>query len=41
MFTVISGTGKFVNATGSGTVAFTCNSSNGTYTDHWSGTITF
>ena len=39
-FTVTSGTGKFAQATGSGTVKFTCHN-NGTYTDHWSGTITF
>ena len=41
MFTVLSGTGKFANATGSGTVLFTCNGNNGTYTDQWAGTITF
>ena len=40
-FEVTGGAGKFSNATGSGTVVFTCNSSNGTYTDQWSGTITF
>lgn len=39
-FTVSGGTGRFVHATGSGTVTFTCNS-NGTYTDQWSGTVTF
>ena len=39
-FRVLGGTGRFANATGNGTVAFSCNS-NGTYTDHWSGTITF
>jgi hypothetical protein len=38
-FTVTGGTGKFVNAAGSGTVAFSC--SGNTYTDQWSGTITF
>jgi hypothetical protein len=38
-FTVLSGTGKFAGAMGSGTVAFSCG--NGTYTDQWSGTITF
>jgi len=39
-FTITGGTGRFANASGSGTVAFGCNS-NGTYTDKWSGTITF
>ena len=39
-FTVVSGTGRFTNATGSGTVAFTCHSDD-TYTDKWSGTINF
>ena len=39
-FVVSSGTGKFAHATGSGKVVFTCHS-NGTYTDQWSGTITF
>lgn len=40
MFTVSSGKGRFVNAAGSGTVAFTCHS-DGTFTDQWTGTITF
>lgn len=39
-FTVESGTGRFANAAGNGTVNFACRS-NGTYTDQWSGTITF
>jgi hypothetical protein len=39
-FVVKSGTGKFVNASGYGTVTFTCSGSN-TYTDQWSGTLTF
>lgn len=39
-FGVISGTGRFAHATGGGTIKFTCNS-DGTYTDHWSGTISF
>lgn len=39
-FSVSGGTGRFALATGSGTVMFTCNS-NGSYTDRWSGTITF
>jgi hypothetical protein len=39
-FNVVSGTGRFVNATGSGTVVFTCHS-DGTYTDTWAGAITF
>jgi hypothetical protein len=43
MFNVLSGTGRFANATGSGTVKFTCSNSNGngTYSDQWSGTISF
>ncbi len=40
-FTVVSGTGRFANATGSGTVKFACNNTSGKYTDQWSGTITF
>jgi len=41
-FTVASGTGRFINATGSGKVRFTCGSGiSRTYTDQWSGTITF
>ena len=40
-FTVMSGTGKFVHATGSGTVKLTCSFAKHTYTDEWSGTITF
>ena len=39
-FTVTGGTGRFANATGNGTIRFACQS-NGTYTDQWSGTITF
>ena len=39
-FTVTKGTGKFLLAQGSGTVALTCNE-DGTYTDSWSGTITY
>ena len=39
-FTVTSGTGRFANAAGSGTIKFSCHS-DGSYTDHWSGTITF
>lgn len=39
-FVVKSGTGKFVNASGYGTVTFTCSGSN-TYSDQWSGTLTF
>ena len=38
-FTISGGTGKFVNATGKGTIVFTCN--NGNYSDRWSGTIAF
>jgi len=37
---VVSGAGKFVHATGSGTVTFTCIGSS-QYTDAWSGTLTF
>jgi hypothetical protein len=41
-FGVISGTGKFARATGSGTVTFQCSGSgSGQYTDQWAGTITF
>ena len=40
MFTISGGTGRFANATGSGTVAFTCHS-DGSFTDAWSGTISF
>ena len=39
-FTVTKGTGKFRLAQGSGTVAFTCKG-DGSYTDAWSGTITY
>lgn len=39
-FVAVGGTGRFVNAYGNGIVKFTCNS-NGTYSDQWSGTITF
>ena len=39
-FAVTGGTGRFANATGSGKVVFTCHL-DGTYTDQWSGTITF
>jgi hypothetical protein len=39
---VVSGTGKFANATGSGTMTATCSGGNsGTYTDVWAGTINF
>jgi len=40
-FTVSSGTGRFANATGGGSVVFTCDFRANTYTDKWSGTITF
>jgi len=39
-WTVTGGTGRFANASGSGTVAFTCQT-NGSYTDQWTGTLTF
>jgi hypothetical protein len=39
-FSVTGGTGKFAHATGSGTVRFVCNN-NGTYTDHWTGTVMY
>ena len=39
-FVVKSGTGKFAGASGYGTVTFTCSGSK-TYTDQWSGTLTF
>jgi len=38
-FAVLSGTGRFARAAGSGTVVFAC--SNGNYTDQWSGAVTF
>lgn len=41
-FTISGGTGRFAQATGSGTVVFTCGPANtGIYNDEWSGTITF
>ena len=41
-FTINGGTGRFAQATGSGTVAIRCSIANpGTYTDVWSGTIRF
>jgi hypothetical protein len=41
-WTVSRGTGKFANATGSGTMSSTCGGSvRGTYTNTWSGTINF
>ncbi len=40
-FTIKGGTGKFAQATGSGTVVFRCFGFRGTYTDTWSGTIKF
>lgn len=38
-YTVTGGTGRFVKATGSGTVTFSC--SDETYSDQWSGNIKF
>jgi len=38
-YAVTGGTGRFVNAAGSGTVSFVCTGN--TYTDRWSGTLTF
>jgi len=40
-FEVTSGTGRFAHAMGNGTVAFMCKPSKGTYTDQWSGTVSF
>jgi len=40
MFTISGGTGRFANATGSGIVVFTCHT-DGSFTDQWSGNITF
>jgi len=41
-FTVTGGTGRFASAAGSGTIAISCQgNTSGTYTDQWSGTITF
>ena len=39
-FIVGGGTGRFINAAGNGTVVFMCHS-DGTYSDQWSGTITY
>ena len=39
-FTVHGGTGRFRHATGGGTIQFNC-TSNGSYTDKWSGTLNF
>src|SRR4029077_10441950 len=41
VFTITSGTGKFALATGSGIVRVACNLGAGTYSDQWSGTISF
>jgi hypothetical protein len=38
-WTVAKGAGKFKNATGSGTLVFTCR--NSTYTDSWTGTVNY
>lgn len=40
-YNVTGGTGKFANATGSGTVALTCHGFRGQYSDQWSGTLNF
>ena len=40
-FVVTGGTGKFVHATGSGKVVLQCRISPNTYSDTWSGTITY
>lgn len=39
-FRVVSGTGRFAHAKGSGTVRFSCHTG-GMYNDKWSGTITY
>jgi len=39
-YAVTGGTGKFAHASGSGKVVFTCHL-DGTYTDQWSGTLSF
>jgi len=39
-FGVTGGTGKFAHASGNGNVRFNC-SSDGTYTDRWSGTLKY
>lgn len=39
-YVVTSGTGRFAHAAGSGHIKFNCNS-DGTYTDQWTGTLTF
>jgi hypothetical protein len=38
---VSSGTGKFAQASGTGSVAFNCSTNNNSYNDSWSGTLTF
>ncbi len=41
-YTVTGGTGKFAKATGNGNVRFQCQGSGrGTYSDQWSGTLSF
>ena len=41
-YTVTGGTGRYSNAKGAGTVAISClDGSSGTYSDQWSGTISF
>jgi hypothetical protein len=39
-YSVTGGSGKFANASGSGTVSFTCSGST-SYTDRWSGTLNY
>jgi hypothetical protein len=42
LFTVTGGTGKFVNASGSGQVTFTCAGyGSASYTDQWGGSISY
>jgi len=40
-YKVTGGTGKFAKATGGGTVRFSCHRSLHTYSDQWSGTLSF
>lgn len=40
-YTITGGTGKFANASGNGTVSFSLDYSNNTFTSSWTGTLNF